>query len=66
MIFDGLRVFFIALRRKVFAAFTSRVQLRKKSTIRGLVHGPIKVDSSSTNIYIGLVYPPGSADRTGV
>jgi hypothetical protein len=32
--FAGLRVFFIALRRKLLAAFTSRFWLRKKSTVR--------------------------------
>src|SRR5262249_37698668 len=65
VILVGVRRFFIALRRKVLAAVTSRFRLRKKiHRPSGLVHGPIQVDPTAPNLYICLVHPPGSPNRT--
>src|SRR5215472_4937959 len=32
----------------------------------GLVHGPIQVDPTASNLYIGLVHSPGPAHRTSI
>src|SRR5215469_18967075 len=32
----------------------------------GPVHGPIQVDPAPPNLYIGLVHPPGSPNRTSI
>src|SRR5215471_16539672 len=32
----------------------------------GLIHGPIQVHPTAPNLYIGLVHPPGSPNRTSI
>src|SRR6516165_5423669 len=32
----------------------------------GLIHGPIQVDPTAPNLYMGLVHPPGSANRMSI